>query len=657
LNFLKTTLFFSVLFISSLVYHWSHLKTFPTQIHAWAQCDYISISQGFQENNYNLFLPQQSNFNKQFENRDSTANSTRITSADFPIVPYVNAIISAYSGKQVFRTYRILTLLLSCIGLTFLFLIAYHYSSNYVGSIATVLLFSITPIYLDYQDGFLPSTPALSFLFIGFYNLIIYSDKKSKASLIFAFVFFSCSALIRFPFVIFLIAIFLAEIWETRDLKSLIKNRIISSSIISILLVLLYFIYNSYLRNQYGSIFLASSVPARSFNEIFEIIYEVKSRWGLHYFTICQYFLILFLVIRGLSKLLLDQTYYSLTKVDKVITLSGIGVMCYLILMGNQLRHHDYYSLDTFYPILILTGVISLSKLKASVGIQFVKNSFLIVLALISLKQANTVVNERRALQLQDSNHIIFNSYLDADIYLSSLGISSSDKVLVFDAFAPNMPLLLMDRCGFSLRSCNGTNIKNALKWDYDYVVISNYYLFDKILSEFPEIKSQIKFIESNGKISVFCRNQYSDKHCDLLTFLKVANKSKTIDNSNYQNWNNFKCIKTDENIGMVESNQTYGPSFETALSKGSMLYFSGQLMELAEKKNVQIVIDVTDNFGVHFYKSISVNILYPESNKSNFFELVCYLPKLNPTSKLKLYFYNPEQDQFKYSDLHLIVY
>jgi hypothetical protein len=142
-----------------------------------------------------------------------------------------------------------------------------------------------------------------------------------------------------------------------------------------------------------------------------------------------------------------------------------------------------------------------------------------------------------------------------------------------------------------------------------------------------------------------------------LLTFLKVANKSKTIDNSNYQNWNNFKCIKTDENIGMVESNQTYGPSFETALSKGSMLYFSGQLMELAEKKNVQIVIDVTDNFGVHFYKSISVNILYPESNKSNFFELVCYLPKLNPTSKLKLYFYNPEQDQFKYSDLHLIVY
>lgn len=75
--------------------------------------------------------------------------------------------------------------------------------------------------------------------------------------------------------------------------------------------------------------------------------------------------------------------------------------------------------------------------------------------------------------------------------------------MLVIDAVAPNIPFILMQRKGFAVMNTNRENIEEALKWDYDYIVVQNEYFIPEIYSPYPGILSKLNKIADNGKILV----------------------------------------------------------------------------------------------------------------------------------------------------------
>src|SRR5690606_33056976 len=90
------------------------------------------------------------------------------------------------------------------------------------------------------------------------------------------------------------------------------------------------------------------------------------------------------------------------------------------------------------------------------------------------------------------------NNFQDADLFIDSLGFTSKDKVLVLDAYAPNIPLILMDRKGFVVMNTNKENIDLALNWDFDLIVFQNEFFISELYNGYHDITSKIEVVSTN---------------------------------------------------------------------------------------------------------------------------------------------------------------
>ena len=162
------------------------------------------IALGFIDNGFNFFLPQTNNLDPQFPGNQPLSERKGITSIDFPAHPYFVSIIMLLTGNDspfIFRAYNILWGLL---GMFFLFLIANELTKSFLKSVFIVLFAFTSPVYLYYQNGFIPSIPSIAASVVGLYYFLKCQRSESKKHFIVSVVFFTFSALTRTPFVVFL---------------------------------------------------------------------------------------------------------------------------------------------------------------------------------------------------------------------------------------------------------------------------------------------------------------------------------------------------------------------------------------------------------------------------------------------------------------------
>ena len=92
-----------------------------------------------------------------------------------------------------------------------------------------------------------------------------------------------------------------------------------------------YFLYNGYLRNTYGSIFLNQLMPASSYNEAKELLIMIKDHWKWHYFSKLHY--ILFALVSITAVFFMLKSRFKSSKIQ--IYFAGLSsyillVFCYL---------------------------------------------------------------------------------------------------------------------------------------------------------------------------------------------------------------------------------------------------------------------------------------------------------------------------------------
>lgn len=443
--------------VLSFILQFKYINEFPSFIHAWSQSDRYAIAIGFINNNFDFFHPESLIMNPQYPDWWETAYKTSITAVDFPINEYIIAIIMKLSGTTSPWTFRLFTLLYSLIGLFYLYKVARLLTNQFSKSILITFFAATSPVFVYYQSGFIPGITALSNVIIGIYLYLTYiKDKKIKYFYLSVF-FLTLATLIRSSFAIPIVAVFSFEFLRIIKKETIIVTKILPV-FLSVLSVISYYAWNSYLRQHYGSMFLNELLYPESIEQAKSLLSDAFFRWRFQYFSETHYWIFLFCLVVAIGFIIFNKikrknnpttnNHLSLWIFNGIWLL---GCILFSVAMLKQFTHHDYYFLDTFYLplmflfILILKIIPDFSNKKISLitGILV----FLILIPLIvngvNQQKSRRGYDERVCETISDFN--------GSAKFLDSLVVSKDAKILVINAYPQNTPFILMKRKGFVL--------------------------------------------------------------------------------------------------------------------------------------------------------------------------------------------------------------
>jgi len=655
-----------LLIVLSTIFYHKTIRKFPAYTHAWAQSDRYALAIGFTENGFNFFKPETHNLNPQFPAKVKLTTAKGITAVDFPVHEYLIALIMKITGSTSPAIFRIYILLYSLVGLFFLYLFVIRYSGSVFKSLIIITFAFTAPVFTYYQAGFLPSIPSIANAFIAYYFYLEYVADKKIRDFVLSILFLTLATLVRTPFVIFLAAVLLFDIWIMLTSNEWKKAKLLTIAI-SGLAIIGYFIYNSYLRYQYGSIFLSNPLPAENLSEFTDILLYIKENWLFQYFS--EYHFILF---AGVLLMAVPAILKSRAKQKKSIPIefflkfqilvTSILVSIFATLMIKQFKHHDYYFLDTFYLIFVF-GLIYLLK-----KIILKKRLFIILSGAIALIFCGLFIRDSLAIQRErytpkhwDRQEITRQNFIDSPQLLQALNIEEKAKILVIDAYSPNTPFILMGRKGYAVLTTSRENIVESLTWNYDYVVMQDEFIPEVVIN-FPEINRHVQRLGGNGKISIFSPDE-NNRPKDLSELLGLKDRNTIYNSQLYVSdttANTQRNNKAQESTGVLTSDQQF-----FNLATIDSLYFEGKSERLItiegmfySENEINDLFLVASISSPEYYKSINfINYL---KNNNEWEELSFIFPipgHTNDYRDLKVYFWNTSGQHLVMKNIAIKIY
>lgn len=659
--------------IIAFVYHHKYINEFPSHIHAWAQSDRYALSLGFLENGFNFFKPQTFVYNHQFPDKWEVPSEKTITAVDFPIHDYIPALLMKITGSTSPWVFRMYILMYSFLGLFFLFKLAFSITKDYLKSTFTVLFAATSPVFVYYQSGFLPTIPSLSNAIIGIFFYYKYLQKNKNQHFWGSIIFLTMSALSRTTFAIPIVTVLSIEFIRIIRKESPFIAKILPV-MVSVALLLSYYLYNGYLRKLYGSIFLNHLLPAESFDQVKEILTYIYHNWLFQYLSIYHYLILIilsfagiFFLIRRKSNLKRPEIYFGL-----LIGSYFCGCLFFFFFMIQQFPAHDYYFIDTFYLPLNLFLILLLSLIPPTEkrGIRVIQIAFGSLISIILLIQPIKLQEQRRETGFWDKTEATINNYHHSSHFLDSLGIAKSSKILVLDAVAPNIPFLLMQRKGFAVMDTKKENLERALEWDFDYIVIQNEYFISDIYTPYPAIVSKLDKIADNGKISICTLSNNRDR--TLLDFIGLNQKKPIfeacVDFETYPGnfWQNYEPTNQKTYLGkasgLLHSDILYGLTYKTnqfpeLQYKSRTLLFSSYFLRHSDI-NCEIVVSIHENGKNVYYRSNNLQHLINTVNEWQKVSLVFQLPKIESNDyEFAVFLYNTGKSTLYYDDFSISIY
>jgi hypothetical protein len=650
----------------------NYISTFPTGIHAWAQSDRYALALGFVDNGLDFFKPQTFVMNHQFPDKYVKPSETSVTAVDFPVHDYIPAVIMSFSGSTSPRIFRLYIMLYSILGLFFLFRLSMLLTDDYLKSVFLVIFALTSPVFAYYQAGFLPTIPSLANVFIGLYLYLKYRKTDLINNFALSILFLTLAALSRTTFLIPLLAVSGAEI-----IRSAIGRKIHFRNLffifISITVISIYWFYNSWLRQKYGSMFLGSLMPAQSIPEFFHFAKISLQRWFFDYFSIVHYILF---VLAGSAAIIRIKTIKhfhianELKSVLVVIALMLIGYMAFTIAMIKQFPDHDYYFLDTYYlPVVLLMGVfVSLISIPVKMPFKPPTSAAVMLIAIPFLLIAGQSQNHRSITQPDDRTAATIANFQGSSEFLDSLGISRDARIIVLDAYAPNVPFILLERKGYAIMSTKRQILEKVIDWDYDYLVFQNMFFVSDIYYSYPEIIKKLEVVADNGKITI-CKKLPDQTDSDLLRFLGLHDKKPVFssfldfETEAPSEWSNVFITEeqsfSGQVSGVISNDSEFGITF---ISRGlpignsakRILHFSAYLKVMAEG-DCDLVISLSKNGNNIYYSSYGLSDAIKSDGRWEKASFVFLLPDLIiEDHELRLYFWNRGGMELLVDDIEL---
>jgi hypothetical protein len=547
-------------------------------------------------------------------------------------------------------------LLLGLSGLFFWFRFLREVGVNYGLSLSGLLLAFTAPVFTYYLNGFIPSISAIAMSLAGLYFFARHLRNEKIKTLIIALIFLTLAALMRKPFVMGILAwaaSFVFIFWKEKS-----KLRIVLPGFLTTLAVVgFYHVYNNFLSFTYGSLFISDLLPADTFSETIQLIRISWANWKLTYFSLPAWIAIGFAVSGLLFKGFGNKT-------NKVIGLMALLWLAasglYLLAMARQFPAHDYYFLDSFFlPVMILLGLGL--RLLSKIEKPFQWGILIIAFALNGwmLKQSYAIQKERNTFKSWDRTEITRRNFEGGARLLAEADVPSNAKILVLDAYTTNVPLLLLERKGYTVINTTPENLRQAMNWDFDFIAIQNRFLASDIRRNYPDITQKLHPIANNGKIGIFlkCENSkpLSYKELTLLDQQLVLLKGSTFKNQLPEY--NSSCE------GMVFE-QAFLPLADTILHAGTKpeisLFFEAEIHSANLPKKLFLVMDASSDDGSKHYESFDLKPFFEADSTFGRPALMMQLPQnIEQELKLKAYLWNAGEQYLciENLDFKLILY
>lgn len=621
-------LFGFFLLLLSFLFFYPHLFEFPSHLHAWTQSDRFALAVGYFKNGLNLFLPSTLNLYPKYPPAQGIETFNGITSAALPLPEYLSALVMKLTGQQHPAYLRTIVLLAGLIGLTMFYLTARR--TGAVASfalLATLFVFS-SPVFTYYLNGFIPGIPALSLGFISLYFYVKYLQLAHTKYFALSMALLTLAALIRPPFLMPLIALVMVQLIFWKGNPNIELEMKLAG--LHLFVFVAFWVFDRRISATYGSMFNHHLLPASSFQDWKELMATSWKNWRLAYFSGYHYLFIAvsLVLIRMLLKSRANETDRKLL----LFSLLGVGAsVCYSYAMAQQFPLHDYYFLDSFFLPLAVLIIPGLSVVRPEQKSQAIMLWIIALTGSALMLTASWKVQQKRyASYPWDKTEIARNHYAGSKAFLDSLHIDSQSRILVLDAYTSNVPLLLMDRKGFTVIETSSENIEAALYLPFEYIVIQNSVLASDVLRQMPSLAQKLEPVANNGRIGLY-------------TYHPDATDDKS--------WQ--ALLMADRHKGHLTQLNCFGSEDEYVLLSDTLLHTSTETTALLFQafssfppkvtKGLDLVTDASKGDDFHFYQSVDLRPFF--ENRADSVNICCFIPfpdQMPDSIRIKTYLWNP---------------
>ena len=360
----------------------------PQGVHFNRQIDGLSFVSNYYHNGFDFFHPELYNL---------IIKEARGVS-EFPIFYYITSLLYLLFGEKEFIL-KLIHLSVFSVGLFHLYKLTYQViEDKFYAYIIPLFLFSSVSLTY-YAFNFLPDIAALGFSFSGWYFVIKYRANNKFKLLIYAFVFFTFSALLKVTFFINPFAFFIYCLADFLFFKKEVnKKEVKRISVVFSGTILILIFWNSYVfwyNAKYNStFFLTKTTPFWELtrNENLEIWGHIKNEWYKKYLAESSLHFLL---------IVLAFAIFNIKKIDlflkSIFLLILIGTSCYFALFYSQFKYHDYYFL-LFFPLLFFLLLIGFKTIKIEYNNAFfslVVKLSLIIITISGINYSRIKVKER----------------------------------------------------------------------------------------------------------------------------------------------------------------------------------------------------------------------------------------------------------------------
>lgn len=487
---------FSLLFISIFIYNY-HVIIFkpPQSIHRWRQCDCLSITMNYYQDNNLFFEP-----SVHYLGKDGTGK----TVSDFPIIYYIVAQLWKVFGHYEF-IYRLIILLFFFSGLFALFKIFENVLHDSLLAIAGSLLLFTSPTLVYYANNFLMDIPAFSLAIIGLYFFIKFSQSSKNKHLYLFSVFYIIAGLLKVSSLLsffailglFVLELFNVQIVPGRKIFQYPNKQIVPLIAVLIIPMIWYMYASNYNFRYNGGIFLIGTLPIWdvSLFQIKVILRAINDHIGWDYFRKETQIVFVLMFVFTLVFYKKSNKLYSFLTVFLVI-----GFLMFTLLFFQAFKDHDYYTINLFIvvPVVLLSFMLICKNRFNMVYRSLLFRIIIIVFLIHNIDFARRRIDGRyNPNGWQNKDYIEYiQAFGEISPYMRSIGIKKEDKVLSLSDNSINISLYLMNQKGWTNYGINaeGEKIENTIKMGAKYLLI-----FDKEVNEKQAMKSFIK-----GKIGEY---------------------------------------------------------------------------------------------------------------------------------------------------------
>lgn len=450
------------------------VRSFPAFTHAWAQADRYALAIGFVENGHDLFHPQTMIYNKQFPHKWRVDDGSTVTAVDLPLHEYIISLLMSLFGTTAPWVFRCFTLLVSLVGVWFLFLTARRLTDDLFKSLLVAIVALTSPLYAFYFANYLPSAPALALSMAGLWAYIVYHRSGRTGYWHLTVGLVALATLLRTSQTVLLVALCAYEALRILRRETTLWNKL-PSLVVAAVAIGSYMLWNSHLRDTYGSIFLNYLLPPRKWEDVSSVFDEMHWHWRFEYFSRLQHWLVAAACVAAVVLLTVQKKWRSGTlSLGWLAAIWWLGELCFFVAMLRQYKNHDYYFLDSFFLPVLFTFILALR------GLPNVKGHLPMGVATVALAVLGGVMYHEALHKVADRcwegdrAYICSQHFAGSDQWLDQLGVSRDARILAFLTYPQNSPFIQMQRKGYTVMEYDTNIVQAVLQFPYDYLVVED---------------------------------------------------------------------------------------------------------------------------------------------------------------------------------------